>query len=187
MGVLLPVRIPTRTTPTRGASTPVTAGRMPAPRVARRITLTVDVLDDGRLRVSSPAARGWAVVARGPHQLWTAARQALVEAQLAGHARWRGRRYDLDALTLPDDPTEPRQRSLGARPRHGVSYGRSAIVRPDQAHPSEWTPQPDGSWLSPRGRTWRDPARIASLVEKRAALGLPTCWADWARQAGRAS
>ena len=110
----------------------------------------------------------------------------MIEAQRAGHARWSGGRYDLDALTAADDPTEPRQRPLGrVSARHGVGFGRGAVVRPDQASPSEWTPNPDGSWLSPKGRTWRDPRIIDSLVEKRARLGLPISYEDWAR--GRAS
>lgn len=175
------MRIPTRTV--ASVSRPASAGRMRPPRVARRVTVTIDVLDDGKLRVSTPSARGWAAVVRGPHQTWTALRQALVETQLAGHARWRGGRYDLDALTAADDPTEPRQRPLRSRPSalSGVGFGRGAIVRPDQAHPAEWCPNPDGSWTSPKGRTWRDPARLQSLIEKRARLGLPTCYADWAR------
>lgn len=181
------VRIPTRTAPT-AQPYPATAGRLPATRVARRVTVVLDVLADGKVRVSTPSARGWAKVARGPYETWTALRQAMVEAQRAGHARWAGGRYDLDALTAADDPTEPRQRPLGrVSARHGVGFGRGAVVRPDQAHPSEWTPNPDGTWTSPRGRTWRDPARIESLVTKRGQLGLPTCYADWARGQGKAS
>lgn len=168
------VRIPLRPSPSRAGARTVRP---------RRITVTIDVLDGGRLRVATPQARGWAVVVRGPLQTWGALRQALVEAQIAGHARWRGARYDLDALTARDDPTEPAQRALPRpQPRHGVSYARSAVVRPDQAHPSEWAPMPDGTWMSPKGRIWRDPTRIASLVEKRAALGLPITYDDWARR-----
>lgn len=57
-------------------------------------------------------------------------------------------------------------------------------MRPDQAHPAEWTPNPDGSWNSPKGRRYTDPKKINSLLISRARMGLPTTYDQWAEQTG---
>lgn len=148
----------------------------------RTITVTVQALPGGQLRVSTPHARGWAAVARSPHQLARAIANAFTETSVAGYAAWRKQRYDLDKLTAADDPTEPHQQALtgGGRSTQGggyrtaaVSYSRGATVRPDQAHPAAWSPNEDGSWCSPAGRRFTHPATIAKVVERRAAMGLP--------------
>ena len=55
-----------------------------------------------------------------------------------------------------------------------VSYSTDAITRPDTAAPADWTPQPDGTWRSPHGRTWRASApHVQRVIAKRVALGLP--------------
>lgn len=143
----------------------------------RRVHLTVDALPDGQLRVSTSGARGWAVTARGPHQLATAVGQAFTEEAVAAYARWRTQRYDLDTLTERDDPTEPARRPISYRRPAGVqntSYSRGRVVRPDQSNPADWTPLPDGRWRSPGGKTYRSPKILRPLIERRARLGLPT-------------
>lgn len=161
-------------------------------KTARYVDLRLQRLDDGRIRVSTPQARGWADTAKGPDQLWHKVMQAFVEATVAGYATWRGVRYDLDELTDPTDPTEPaRRRPHTAREAAGdcseVSYAQGAIVRPDQAHPAEWTPNPDGSWTSRKGRRYSDPAYIQSLLIKRGRMGLPTTYEEWLISKGEAS
>jgi hypothetical protein len=156
------------------------------------VELQLQRLDDGRLRVSTPQARGHAVIAKGPDQLWHAVSAAFREATIAGYARWHGVSYDLDALTDPTDPTEPRRRRPHTRREVSgdpgeVSYGGGAVVRPDQIHPAEWTPNPDGSWTSPRGRVFRDPRKIASLLIRRGRMGLATSYAEYCDSAGEAS
>jgi hypothetical protein len=156
----------------------------PAGKLARHLELTVQFFDDGRIRVSTSQARGHASVVRGPFQLWTALVKARIEATVAGYATWRGVRYDLDELTDPTDPTEPPRRRPhtpreAAGDRSEVSFSRSSVVRPDQVHPAEWTPNADGSWTSRKGRVYRDPKYINSLVIKRARMGLPTTYDDW--------
>jgi hypothetical protein len=141
-------------------------------------------LDDGRLRVSTPQARGHAIIAKGPDQLWHAVVEAFREATIAGYAKWHGVRYDLDELTDPTDPTEPRrQRPFTAREADGnyteVSYGRGGVVRPDQHHPQDYTPNEDGSWTSPNGRRISDPRKVYSLLIRRGRMGLPTTYEDW--------
>ena len=159
-------------------------------KLARHLELTVQFFDDGRIRVSTPQARGHADVVRGPFQLWTAMLKARIEATVAGYARWHGVRYDLDELTDPTDPTEPpRQRPFTPREVAGdrteVSYARSGIVRPDQAHPQDWTPHPDGvSWISPKGKRYKDPKYVNSLLISRARMGLPTTYAAWLESQG---
>lgn len=160
---------------------------------ARHVDLRLQRLDDGSIRVSTPQARGWAVIAKGPDQLWHAFRTAFNEATIAGYAMWNGVRYDLDELTDPTDPTEPRRRRpFTPREAAGdcseVSYARGGVVRPDQAHPADWTPNPDGSWSSPRGKTYRDPKYINPLRIKRARMGLSTTYDEWLeRTSGGAS
>ena len=155
---------------------------------ARHIELRVERLDGGRIRVSTPQHRGWAVVVRGPWQLWTAVGQAFTEATVAGYALWKGERPELDALTERDDPTEPPPRKVTstdelaarAEKRHGRSYAREAITRPDVAPPECWTPNADGTWTSPGvGRRWRaDAPHVQRVIAKRAELGLATTYEE---------
>lgn len=174
-------------------SNPTRRNAGPRGRSARYVELHLQRLDDGTIRVSSPQARGWAGIAKGPDQLWHKVNQAFREATIAGYAMWHGVRYDLDELTDPTDPTEPhRRRPHTRRERTGdcseVSYAQTGVVRPDQAHPSEWTPNPDGSWTSPRGKRYRDPGYIRPLLVKRARMDLPCTYEDWlAEQGGEAS
>ncbi|MEV1294465.1 hypothetical protein [Pseudonocardia sp. NPDC049635] len=167
-------RVPTNT------AYPANVGPPPGVRhQPRRIRLTVDALPDGRLRVSTDGARGWAAVARGPHQLATVIGRAFTEEAVAAYARWRTQRYDLDQLTERDDPTEPPRRPISYRRPAGVqgtSYGRGRVVRPDQSNPADWSPLPDGRWRSPGGKTYRSPKILGPLLRRRAQLGLPTTY-----------
>ena len=98
---------------------------------------------------------------------------------------------DLDELTDPTDPTEPKRRRPHT-PREvlgdcsEVSYSRrTGVVRPDQHHPSNWAPHPDGvSWISPKGKRYKDPKYINSLLIDRARMGLPTTYAEWLEAGG---
>lgn len=158
-------------------------------RGARHVELQLQRLDDGRLRVSTPQARGHAVIAKGPDQLWHAVIAAFREATIAGYAMFHGVPYDLDALTDPTDPTEPkRRRPTTKRENSGdpgeVSYGRGSVVRPDQLHPADWIPNADGSWTSPKGRTFRDPAKIQALKIRRGRMGLATSYEEYVASVG---
>lgn len=164
--------------------------RPPGPRHLR---LEVEFLDDGGLRLSSPEARGYAVTVRGPLQLWTRLNEDVrIEAAVAGYSRSRGVIYDLDALTDPTDPTEPkRRRPYTPREVVGdcseVSYSRGAVVRPDQVHPSEYTPNPDGTWTSRTGRRISHPAKVRGIVITRHRMGLSTTYEQWSSESGEAS
>lgn len=139
-----------------------------APRQgARHIQLNLKRMDSGQVRVSTPQARGWATVARGPDQLWRAVAAAFTQASLAGHAAWLG-----DTSADPDEPARRRTRQGGLR--EGISWARNAAARPDVADPAEWTPLPDGAWLSPGGKRYRAASVINPVIMRRAALGLPT-------------
>lgn len=169
-------RVPTNTATSPGGTLP---GPGPLRHQPRRITLTVDALPDGRLRVSTSGARGWAAVARGPHQLAHAVGRAFTEEAVAAYSAWRRQRYDLDTLTERDDPTEPPRREIGRpRPVDGsrVSYGKDRVVRPDQASPEDWTPNRDGSWRSPNGKRFTSPKYVGPLVRRRRELGLSTSY-----------
>lgn len=136
----------------------------------RAITVRVEQLPDGKLRLSTPAARGWAAVGRTPNEIHRALAGAFVEAQCAAYARWRGERYDLDELTEPvaGDPLAPPQRRLRRRTnRANVGWGRNQ-ERPD-AHPVEqWERLPDGRLRSPAGLTYRRDSLIGQRVLARA-------------------
>lgn len=167
-----------------------------APRQgARHIQLNLKRMDSGQVRVSTPQARGWATVARGPDQLWHAVVAAFAQASIAGHAAWLSEPYGHDERTAADDPDEPpRRRAPQTGLREGISWARDAAARPDVADPAEWTPLPDGTWLSPGGKRYRAASVLQPVIARRAALGLPTtfegaaaCAADadrfWARVA----
>lgn len=166
-------------------------GAQQSRRGARHVELRLQRLDDGRLRVSTPQARGHATIAKGPDQLWHAVTAAFREATIAGYARFHGVTYDLDALTDTTDPTEPKRRSRPSTRREAagevgeVSYSRDGTVRPDQMHPAEWIPNPDGTWTSSRsGRVSRDPRKIKALIIRRARMGLTTTYAEYCESAG---
>lgn len=152
-----------------------TAAPQHRPAGPRHIQLNLKRLDSGQVRVSTPQARGWATVARGPDQLWHALQAAFAQAGLAGQAAWAGQGYGHDERTDPDDPTEPAPRRQPAHtgPKHGISWSRDAAARPDVADPADWLPLPDGAWLSPAGKRYRAPRIVNPVIARRAALGLP--------------
>lgn len=156
---------------------PTQFGPAPVGHQVQSIELRVEALPGIGLRVSTPAARGWAAVARTPHDLARAVTAAFTEAQVAAHARWRGAEYDLDALTaaVPGDPMAPprertRRRTPGAP---GVGW-KSGQQRPDTYSPADWQRCDDGRWLSPGGRRYQqsNPIVVRVLAARRR-LGLP--------------
>lgn len=168
-------------------------------RFVRHLELRIERLDGdnaGKLKVSTPHARGMAWTVRGADQLWHAVQAAIVETTVAGYARWKGGQYDLDTLTEPDDPTEPPRRPVmeleelvaRAERRHTPSYSRHSIARPDQVDPAEWRPNPDGSWCSPRtNKRWRrDTRTVRSVLKKRLEMGLPTTYEEYIAVTGEA-
>lgn len=159
----------TRSVPVRGPA--------PVPHQVREVTLRVESLPDGGLRVSTAQARGWAMVARNERELNRAVSAAFTEAQVAAYSRWRGERYDLDELTEPvaGDPMAP-ERSPARRRRNGheVGWGRNQR-RPDAHSPEDWVKLPDGRWQSPGGKSWSaDSALVQRVVARRQQFNLPT-------------
>lgn len=148
---------------------PNTPGHQP-----RSIPLQVDVLADGRFRLSTPVARGWAAVASDPRQLFSAMRDAFTEVAVASYARAKREPYDLDQLTghVPGDPLAGSRQSRvpGARP----------AGRRKSYNPADWTKLSDQSgaeavWQSPSGRRYREDTKVVrSVLTRRAALGLET-------------
>lgn len=159
----------------------------PPPRL-RHMQLEVQLLDDGRLRWSTPQARGEVYCVRGMHQSWDAFQRLYRAATAAGLAAWRGERTELDRATLDDDPTEPPVRELPhknaiARRRQaldedgGANYGKARDIRPDQASPDAWSPLEDGSWRSPNGRRFKQLPEGTAFARRR--RGLPLTYAEW--------
>lgn len=132
-------------------------GPGPTLHQVRELTLRVESLDTGALRVSTPSARGWAMVVRSQHELSRAVTAAFTEAQCAAYSRWRGERYDLDHLTDPlkGDPLAPPRRRARTKPKpeKDVGWGRNHQRRPDTHPPEAWVKLPNGSWQSPAGYT----------------------------------
>jgi len=140
------------------------------PHQVRAVTLRVEQLPNGKFRLSTPAARGWAYVGRTPTELYRAMSAAFVEAQCAAYARWRGERYELDALTEPvaGDALAGPRRPLRARTnRDNVGYGRNQ-ERPDSYPVDQWERLPDGRLRSPGGLTYGPDSLMARRVLGRA-------------------
>lgn len=109
-------------------------------------------LATGGFRLDSPAAPGFAAVARSGHELLRAVDHVMREADCAAYASSRGYEYDVAAL---DPPPPPEARHLGKHP------------------PSAWTPLSDGTWRSPRGRVYQpDTPPVQRVMTARTALGL---------------
>jgi hypothetical protein len=132
-------------------------GPAPTRNQVRSVPLRIDALPGGRLRVSTPLARGWAATARTPEQLAAAITAAFTEAQVATYARWCNGTYDLDELTEVQvgDPL--------AAPTRTQSYQHRK--RSDQHNPADWTPLSSGHWRSPSGRSYRPDATIVARVK----------------------
>lgn len=128
------------------------------------ISLTVEARADGRYRISSPHARGWAAEVGTQLELARALSTAFTEVAVASYARAHNAPYDLDVLTgqvagdvLANQP-QARTRSGGRRKRK--TY-----------HPSEWTQFENGTWRSPGGRTYRaDAKQVQAVVRARMEL-----------------
>lgn len=136
----------------------------------RAVTVRVEQLPNGRYRLSTPAARGWAAVGGTPNEIGRAVASAFVEAQCAAYARWRGERYELDNLTEPvdGDPMAPPRAPLRPRTnRANVGFGRNQ-ERPDQHDVHDWERMPDGRLRSPAGHVYRRDSLIGQRVVARA-------------------
>lgn len=129
-------------------------------RQVRSITVQLEQISPGVLRLSQPTAPGWAGVARTPQQLAALVASAFTEAQVAAHARWRNAPYE-----APDG--QQYRRPLPKRP------GR----RRDIHDPAAWTVTEDGRWRDPgSGRLWRPDSQVVQRVQaRRIKLGLSAC------------
>jgi hypothetical protein len=128
------------------------------------VMVRIDRVDGGKLRISAPAARGWARTVATRDELNRAVGEAFVEAQLASYAQWRGEAYDHDAASDVDN-SDPLV-AAAARIEQHRRTGRS-----DVHDPREWTPLPDGSWRSPAGRVFgADTDAVRRVKAKRARL-----------------
>lgn len=145
-------------------------GAAPTRNQVRQALLRVESLPDGKLRISSPQARGWAVVVRTRDELVRAIAVAFTEVQVASYAAWRGEPYELDALTLPDE-ADPLAASAELV---NVSAAKGRSDRRTDVHPvTAWTPLGGGKWRSPGGREYREDSQAVRLVlAKRHRMGL---------------
>jgi hypothetical protein len=141
--------------------------RRPGHQRVRAIALQVETLDSGRLRISSPHARGWATTAATPSQLFAAIQDAYTEVQIAAYARAQGKTYDLDQMTtrVPGDALAD------------GSPAREKVVRRTRrkSHdPANWTRMDDGRWRSPTGRAYREDSRVVQdVITRRRERDLP--------------
>lgn len=136
----------------------------------RTIPLQVDQLPGGGLRISSPAARGWAGTARTTYELARVVQQAFQEVAVASYARAKGMPYDLDVLTthVPGDP-------LADTPQRRVRNASRRTARHKSYAVEDWTRMEDGRWRSPAGRAYRaDSTAVQNVIRKRQEKGLPT-------------
>jgi hypothetical protein len=147
--------------------TPGTLGAARVPHQVREVSLRIETLPDGGLRVSTPQARGWAAVAKTPRELTDAVARAFTEAQLASYAAWKGQLYDLDELT-DVDPGDP----ITALP--ASNRRRDRTVRSDTRHPADWARLADGRWRSPGGRVYQESSQLVQrVIANRRAIGIP--------------
>jgi hypothetical protein len=144
-------------------------GPAPIRNQVRSVEIRLDVLPEGGMRVSTPQARGWAVVASGPRQLLDALAGAFTEAQVASYAAWKGEIYELDALTEVDN-TDPLAATVRTT-RHGV-YRDRRLSRRDVHAATDWTNLGNGRWRSPSGKTYREDCKtVQNVIIKRRMLG----------------
>lgn len=132
----------------------------------RTISLTVEATPNGRYRLSTPYARGWAAEVGTQTELARAIATAFTEVTVASYARLKGTPYDLDALTerVEGDP-------LANRPRTRARTGQRA--RRKTYHPGDWRKFEDGRWQSPSGRVYREDTRqVQGVIKARLERGM---------------
>lgn len=138
---------------------------LPPARPGARVTtisLTVEALPDGRYRLSTPHARGWAAEVRTQAEYARATLQAFDEVAIASYARAKGRAYDLEVATDPQQDTPVVRRS-------GRADGRAKAMH----HPGDWTKMEDGRWKSPAGRMYSaDTKQVKGVITARLERGM---------------
>ncbi|MGH9288054.1 MAG: hypothetical protein ACRD0V_07175 [Acidimicrobiales bacterium] len=117
-------------------------GAAPSPRQVRQVTVRIEQLAPGELRLVLPGVPGWAVVARTQPDLARAVAAAFCEAQIGAYSDWR----------------EPAGRRRPAR---------RAQHRGDVHDPREWRLAADGRWVSPGGRRYQAQAQVVRRVTSR--------------------
>jgi hypothetical protein len=147
-------------------------GPPPVRNQVRQALLRVEAMPGGKLRISSPQARGWAAVVSNRDELAHAVGQAFTEVQVASYAAYRGEPYDLDAMTLPDDG-DPLAASAAVINMSGPA--KRNVRRSDVHKVTDWTPLGGGKWRSPSGREYREGTQaVQAVLAKRRAMGLGT-------------
>lgn len=134
----------------------------------RAISMLVERLPGGGYRLSTPHARGWAIVCNTPMQLANAMPAAFTEVSVSSYARAKGAVYDLDQLTgrVAGDVLAGAAAGRAKKPRTGRRAAHS---------PADWSMTDTGAWRSPSGRMYREETLTVQRVKaKRATLGLPT-------------
>jgi hypothetical protein len=153
-----------------------TLDRTPARNRAREITLRVRRVDGGKLRLSTPEW-GWVCVVVNPLQLHEGVIRAFTEVEIASYARWKGQTPDLAVLgrvgddETANDPAPVRTVERAKGYRAAASWRSGGNAR--EVHPSEYTPNPDGSWIGPSGRVFRDERTCRRITARRLRAGLP--------------
>lgn len=157
---------------------------MGRPHQVQQVTVTMTRTETGYL-LESPALPGWAAHAHSITGLRDAVSKAFCEYEAANYARFRGVPYDASSFAAdsfddpapaiscpPDERRHPAEPPVSEVPR--IGWSKAATVRPDTHDPAAWTPLPDGRWLSPSGRRYReDTAMVAAVCARRTELGLP--------------
>jgi hypothetical protein len=132
----------------------------------RTISLTVEASPNGRYRISTPHARGWAAEVGTQIELARALASAFREVSVASYARAKGVPYDLDVLTshVAGDALAS---GLPARARTGPRARRKTY------HPGDWTKFEDGTWRSPSGRVYKATSKqVQGVVRARLERGM---------------
>lgn len=130
-----------------------------------RVPVILEQLPSGRIRLSTPVLPDWHRAAQGSQQIARAVHDlinaAVTEAQIR---QYRARRHAIKHAIHND-----------RRATTGASYQRfvgpdGRTVRRVGHNPHSWTEQPDGSWRSPSGRTYRKDSQVVARVKARQAL-----------------
>lgn len=142
----------------------------------REITLTLSTgrpgtRAAGMIRVTTPAAPGWAEVAQGFGDLGRVARNAFREAQVAEYAAGQATAYDRDDTDAFDDVDRSGRKATRTGPliapdeRVGTAGPRHRLER--------WRLLDDGQLLSPAGRKYPpDTATGLSVLRRLADTGV---------------
>lgn len=132
-------------------------------RQVRQVLLSVEQLDDGTWRFTSPRMPGWAAAARHAGEVTAVIRRSFTEAQTAAYSKWRGTAYDVATIVPTEAPLYRRSRPLARSKRRCDVYDPAAWQLTDRTRVVSGRGEVP-LWMSPSGHLYPETTQAVTRV-----------------------